>query len=80
MTDWLSGQWEPEELRHGAALKRYVQTAWPEFDWNAAYRGFFEEYSRCCGIEAFAGTRALELAARCVVETGYWIVTARCPR
>jgi hypothetical protein len=70
VTDWLSQQWEPEELQHGAVLKRYVETAWPEFDWNGAYRGFFEEYSRCCGVEGFAGTRALELAARCVVETG----------
>ena len=70
VTDWLSQRWEPEELRHGAALKRYVRTAWPEFDWNTAYRGFYEEYSRTCGIQGFAGTRALELAARCVVETG----------
>lgn len=70
VTDWLSNQWEPEELRHGAALKRYVETAWPEFDWNTAYRGFFAEYSRFCGGESLAATRALELAARCVVETG----------
>src|ERR1700688_1814857 len=41
VTGWLSGQWEPEELQHGATLKRYVETAWPEFDWNDTYRGFF---------------------------------------
>src|SRR5580698_4699799 len=39
VVSWLSRQWEPEELQHGATLKRYVETAWPEFDWNAAYRG-----------------------------------------
>ena len=70
VTSWLSGQWEPEELQHGAALKRYVETAWPEFDWNDTYRGFFAEYSRYCGMERFAASRELELASRCVVETG----------
>jgi hypothetical protein len=70
VSGWLSQQWEPEELQHGAALKRYVETAWPEFDWNAAYRAFFAGYSRCCGIDRFATTQELELASRCVVETG----------
>jgi hypothetical protein len=70
VTGWLSQQWEPEELRHGAALKRDVETAWPEFDWNATYRDFFAEYSCCCGIDRFAATQELELASRCVVETG----------
>jgi hypothetical protein len=70
VTAWLSRQWEPEELQHGAALKRYVAAAWPEFDWNAGYRAFFAEYSRCCVVDLLAATPALELAARCVVETG----------
>lgn len=70
VTSWLSQQWEPEELQHGAALKRYVETAWPEFDWMAGYRGFFAEYSRCCAVGLLAATQTLELAARCVVETG----------
>jgi hypothetical protein len=70
VTAWLSQQWEPEELHHGAALKRYVETAWPEFDWNAGYRGFLAEYSGCCAVNLLAATQALELAARCVVETG----------
>jgi hypothetical protein len=67
VVSWLSQRWEPEELQHGATLKRYVETAWPEFDWNAAYRGFLAEYSRHCAV---ASTQTLELAARCVVETG----------
>jgi hypothetical protein len=70
VTAWLSQQWESEELRHGAVLKRYVETAWPEFDWNAGYRGFFAEYARCCAVDLLAATPALELVARCVVETG----------
>lgn len=68
--DWLKQGWEPEELQHGVALKRYVQTAWPDFDWDAAYRSFFAEFSRCCSVENLAPNPALELAARCVVETG----------
>jgi len=70
IVDWLEHYWLKEELQHGAALKRYVQTAWPEFDWDAAYRGFLDEYARLCTVEQLAATRALEMAARCVVETG----------
>lgn len=36
--EWLQQRWEPEELQHGLALKRYVLRAWPNFDWDAAYR------------------------------------------
>ena len=68
--DWLRGSWEPEELQHGFALKRYVQAAWPSFDWDNAYRSFFAEYSGTCSVEALAPSPSLELAARCVVETG----------
>lgn len=67
---WLADQWEREEVQHGAALKRYVEAVWPEFDWDRAYRGFFEEYGRECTVENLAESRALEMVARCVVETG----------
>jgi hypothetical protein len=70
IVDWLKLNWEKEELQHGAALKRYVQTAWPEFDWDGAYRGFLAEFTRFCSVDQLAETRALEMAARCVVETG----------
>ncbi len=70
LVEWLAHHWEPEELQHGAALKRYVETAWPDFDWQRAYENFFAEYSRCCSLENLAPTRALEMVARCVVETG----------
>ena len=70
VVEWLEGRWEREELQHGAALKRYVQTAWPDFDWEAAYRIFIAEYSQCCTVDRLASTRTLEMAARCVVETG----------
>jgi hypothetical protein len=70
VVDWLEHAWESEELQHGKALKRYVETAWPEFDWEGAYRNFLAEFLRFCSVDQLAETRALEMAARCVVETG----------
>ncbi|MBV8211007.1 MAG: ferritin-like domain-containing protein [Burkholderiaceae bacterium] len=70
IADWLREEWEPEELQHGAALRRYVQAVWPEFDWDEAYRRFLAEYSRVASPEAFEATPQLELAARCMIETG----------
>jgi hypothetical protein len=70
VVDWLRHGWEHEELQHGAALRRYVETVWPEFDWEATYRAFLVDYLRLCSVDLYAPTRALEMVARCVVETG----------
>jgi hypothetical protein len=70
VADWLEQVWQKEEVQHGAALRRYVETAWPDFDWDAAYRDFLAAYAPLCTVEQLAATRALEMAARCVVETG----------
>jgi hypothetical protein len=70
VTAWLTHHWEAEELQHGKALRAYVSHVWPEFDWETAYRGFLEEYATYCKVELLSPTRGLELAARCVVETG----------
>ena len=70
ISDWLNNVWEPEELQHGAALRAYVQAVWPEFDWDQAYRRFLAEYSQAASPEAFEATPHLELAARCMIETG----------
>ncbi|PWT72529.1 MAG: hypothetical protein C5B46_06710 [Proteobacteria bacterium] len=67
---WLTNRWLPEELQHGRALRAYVESAWPEVDWEAGYAGFFDEYSKLCTMEELESSRALEMAARCVVETG----------
>lgn len=83
VTDWLHDHWEHEELQHGQALKRYVQNAWPDFDWEHAYRAFFEEYARCCKVELLEPTRSMEMAARCVVEMGtatYYTTLSRLSR
>lgn len=68
--EWLSGKWRHEEVQHGVALREYVKRAWPEFDWNSAYQGFFHDYSAACTKEELETSAALELAARCVVEMG----------
>jgi len=67
---WLIHHWEREELQHGRALRRYVETVWPEFDWERGYARFFEEYSVTCSVDQFEPTQALEMVARCVVEMG----------
>jgi len=67
---WLSQHWEHEELQHGRALAAYVQAVWPEFDWNAGFKAFWNEYGAMCTTEQLESSRGLELAARCVVETG----------
>jgi len=67
---WLRNEWQGEELQHGEALRTYVATLWPEFDWQQAYDRFFAEYSQAAGPEAFEATPYLELAARCMIETG----------
>lgn len=67
---WLRDTWEPQEVQHGVALRRYIRCAWPEFDWDSTYAAFYTEYSKRCATEFLAPTCALELVARCVVETG----------
>ncbi|MEP7044611.1 MAG: ferritin-like domain-containing protein [Dokdonella sp.] len=67
---WLGTHWEREELQHGRALATYVNHVWPEFDWDAAFKSFWAEYSTVCTSAELEPDRGLELAARCVVETG----------
>lgn len=70
ITDWLEAHWQPEEVQHGQALKQYVKTVWPDFDWEAGHTRFRAEYVACCTVEQLEARPALELIARCVVETG----------
>jgi hypothetical protein len=66
---WLGDYWLPEELQHGRALRRYVETAWPEFPWGTVREAFVEEFRPFCD-EALERVRCLEMASRCVVEMG----------
>ncbi|GGP27681.1 ferritin-like domain-containing protein [Silvimonas amylolytica] len=70
VSSWLQSRWEKEEMQHGQALRAYVEHVWPEFPWQAAFDDFFKEYATLCVAEELEPTRAQELAARCVVETG----------
>lgn len=67
---WLRDHWEHEEMQHGRALSAYVRHVWPEFDWETGFARFFAEYGAVCTSEELETSRGLELAARCVVETG----------
>ena len=67
---WLSQHWEHDELQHGRALAGYVKAVWPEFDWERGFQAFWDEYGAMCTNEQLETSRGLELAARCVVETG----------
>ncbi|HUC12126.1 MAG TPA: ferritin-like domain-containing protein [Stellaceae bacterium] len=69
ITEWLNDYWLPEEMQHGRALRRYVETAWPDFPWDAVRANFVDEFRPFCD-EALEAERGLEMASRCVVETG----------
>lgn len=69
VTSWLANHWLPEELQHGRALRRYVELVWPDFDWQPIYRRFVDEFRPFCDT-ALQSARSLEMASRCVVETG----------
>ncbi len=70
LRSWLAEKWQREELQHGTALKRYVTTVWPEFEWDRAYSQFYNEYGTRCAAKHLGPTPALELVSRCLVETG----------
>lgn len=79
-TAWLDHHWQHEELQHGRALKKYVQSAWPEFDWDQVYAAFYTEFAATCTVEALEPSRCLEMVSRCIVEMGtasYYTTLAR---
>lgn len=82
-TTWLNQQWEQEEVQHGLALKTYVLEVWPDFDWDRAYQRFVKAYKPYCQTDLLGPTQALEMASRCVVETGtasfYTMIQAASP-
>lgn len=70
LQDWLRQHWQHEEMQHGRALAAYVRSVWPEFDWEKGFQAFWQSYGAVCTSEQLESSRGLELAARCVVETG----------
>lgn len=70
ITGWLQDHWLEEELQHGRALRRYVETAWPWFDWERVYAGFVAEFNAYCGPEILERNHSMEMVSRCTVEMG----------
>jgi hypothetical protein len=67
----LAPVWAQEEVMHGMALGRWAQTADPGFDFDGAFKTFTKSYRLPIeSTTSVRGTRASELMARCIVETG----------
>lgn len=66
---WLRSVWLPEEAEHARLLKNYVQTVWPEFQWERAYALFCDHYVPQCASEKLRSSPGLEALSRCVIET-----------
>lgn len=63
--------WAKEEVQHGAALARWAKLADPAFDFDVAFKRFTDGYRIDLDVNASVrGSRAGELVARCIVETG----------
>jgi rubrerythrin len=67
----IAKEWAVEEEQHGMALGRWAELADPNFKFDDAFTTFLQMYR--IPVDATAsirGSRAGELCARCVVETG----------
>jgi rubrerythrin len=63
--------WVEEEIQHGEALGRWAALADPDFDFDRAVARFRGQYRIDTEADAsIRGSRAGELIARCMVETG----------
>lgn len=64
-------QWGVEEVQHGAALAKWAEIADPSFSFDKCFERFKEIYRIPMDVaESVRGSRAGELIARCVVESG----------
>lgn len=67
----LIEDWAREEIVHGMALGRWAMLADPTWDFDAAFARFRAGYSLPLdATHSVRGSRAGELMARCIVETG----------
>ena len=66
---WLRETWLPEEAEHGRATRRFVESRWPDFRWEAAHDEFLALYVPRCHHTLLRPSPALEALARCVTET-----------
>lgn len=63
--------WAQEEIQHGQALGKWARLADADFDFDAAFARFTEGFRIPLEVtSSVRGSRAGELIARCIVETG----------
>jgi hypothetical protein len=65
---WIEQIWWPRRAELGRQLHAYIEATWPEFDWNAACRGFQESYQPVSGVVGSRARGARELLGLCVME------------
>jgi len=63
---WLEQVWWPQRAELGRQLRQYVEATWPEFDWQAAYQEFCEDYRPRSGLESLGGGSVREALGLCV--------------
>ena len=64
--------WGEEEKQHGLALRKWVELADPSFDFDhslAVFRAAYQQLPEDGG-DSVRGSKARELVARCIVESG----------
>ena len=67
----VAQEWALEEIQHGQALGRWAALADPNFDYAASFKRFTDGYKIPLDVaKSVRGSRAGELIARCIVETG----------
>ncbi len=63
--------WAKEEVRNGKNLAKWDELADPDYDFETSFKRFTDGYSLPLDTKmSVRGTRAGELVARCIVETG----------
>ena len=65
---WLEQVWGPQRAELGRQLREYIEATWPEFDWNAAYQDFHDNYRPHSGFEGKNGDIALAALGLCVTS------------
>ena len=63
--------WQTEEVQHGRVLAMWAKLADPSFDFDRSFKLFIEGFRvPLDAAQSVRGSRAAELIARCLVETG----------
>lgn len=65
---WLQETWLPEEAAHGRLMRSFVESTWPDFDWEFGFAEFSALYLPRCATEKLRPSVGLEALARCVTE------------